>query len=167
MNSSRTRAFRPPPPAASKRYNSFAARRRNSLEGKRLLLKWLRRPSTFVLTAFLLLFAPPLWFLSRTTAPAPGFLDELDERRPRHLRTSPGQESGKTEVSPPVHSDSSHQPHVDPKPKGADVLKPKAGAGTVPPPPPVAPKQQPTQAPNVKEKEPEGQQQQQLSLIHI
>lgn len=63
-----------------KRYRS-----KGSFSQPNLLLRWFRRPSIFLLALFCLLIAPSLWFVSRTVAPTPAFVAELEAGRQKKL----------------------------------------------------------------------------------
>ena len=102
--SSSRRSFRATPAFVSaagfpKRYKGRAI-----FSERRLLAEWLRRPSVFLLALFCLLVAPPLWFVSRTDAPTPAFIAELEGERPRLPRASSQhqQTAKKIEDFPPI-----------------------------------------------------------------
>ena len=121
-------------PDFSKRYKTVARSRRGSVQ--RLVLRWLRRPSTFLLTGFCLLVIPPLWFVSRHAEPTPEFIPELDGGGKGNLRTPSNEGSRRTEEAPPAETD---RPLPLPKADTVEVATARIRATAAPPPPPPPP----------------------------
>lgn len=127
-------------PDFSKRYKNVARSRRGSVQ--RLVLRWLRTPSTFLLTGFCLLVIPPLWFVSRHAEPTLDFIAELDGGGGKgNLRTSSNERTRRTAVeeeSPPAGA--TVRPLPLPKPERvidqAPTVRVRATAAPPPPPPP-------------------------------
>ena len=133
-------------PDYSKRFKSLARSRRGSVH--RLLFRWLRRPSTFLLTGFCLLVVPPLWFVSRHTEPTSDFIvGDLDGGVRNNLRTSSAQETRRTEESSPTEP--VRLPPPPPEPERVKVAARATPVPTPPPPlpPPIAPPPPPTPPP--------------------
>lgn len=119
--SSSRRSFRATPAFVSaagfpKRYKGKAI-----FSERRLLAEWLRRPSIFLLALFCLLVAPPLWVVSRTGAPTPAFIAELEGGRPRLPRASSQHQQTATKIEdfPPIED--------TPRPREPERVKSSSG----------------------------------------
>lgn len=130
-------------PDFSKRYKNNIARSRQGGSVQRFLLRWLRRPSTFLLTGFCLLVIPPLWFVSRHAEPTPDFIPELDGGGKNNLRAPATRETRRTEESPPAET--VRLPAAPPEPERVKVPNVAARATAAPPPPPPPPTAPPSQ----------------------